>query len=155
MLVGQCGVFNLFLGAYKPVLDDKNRLAIPARLRKVGNSDLSIASLIILPGCDGCIMGFKYDDWENFVKDKILALSQSDPENRKKVRFILSGAVECELDRQGRVVIPGSLKDYASIDKEVVVIGVYDRIEIWASGVYEKYIEEGSGKELISGNFGF
>ena len=152
--VGKCGV-ELFLGTYKPLLDEKNRVSIPAKLRKVAESGSNIDNLIILPGFDGCIMCVQFQDWENFVKEKLLVLSQSEPENRKKVRFILSGAVECELDKQGRIVIPQYLKEYASIDKEVVIIGVYDRIEIWSAEEYEKYLGDESGRDLISGNFGF
>lgn len=152
--MGKCGVV-LFLGTYKPLMDEKNRVSIPAKLRKSAEAGSNIDNLIILPGFDGCIMGIKYQDWEGFVKEKLLVLSQSNPENRKKVRFILAGAVECELDKQGRIIIPQSLKEYASIDREVVIIGVYDRIEIWSAKEYDKYLGDEKGRDLISGDFGF
>ncbi|MFW6365846.1 MAG: division/cell wall cluster transcriptional repressor MraZ, partial [Spirochaetota bacterium] len=98
-----------------------------------------ISRLIIAPGFDRCIMAYRLTEWERFVAEKVIALPQDDPENRRRVRFIMAGASECELNKQGRILIPSQLKEFAKIEKETVIIGVYDRLEIWARERYDTY----------------
>ncbi len=128
----------MFIGEYRPVFDDRGRLAGPMKLRKAFSEEL-ISRLIVAPGFDRCVMAFRVDEWERFVKEKVIALPQDNPENRRRVRFIMGGASECELDKQGRILIPAQLRDFAQIDKETVIIGVYDRIEIWSAQRYDSY----------------
>jgi MraZ protein len=136
-LVSDWGL-SMFIGEYRPVVDDRGRLAVPMKLRKAFGDEL-ISKLIVAPGFDRCVMAFRMEEWESFVKSKVLALSQDNPENRKKVRFIMGGASECELDKQGRILIPPQLKDFAEIEKETVIIGVFDRVEVWCASRYEEY----------------
>ncbi len=136
-------------------MDEKNRLAIPAKFRKTDEPEIDLKSLIILPGFDGCIMGFAEAEWKKFVSERIETLSQADPDNRKKIRFLYSNAIDCELDKQGRIILPLELKEYAGIDREVVVIGVNDRIEIWAMEKYEKYVSSIDASSYLDGNSGF
>ncbi|MBN1499204.1 MAG: division/cell wall cluster transcriptional repressor MraZ [Spirochaetes bacterium] len=146
----------MFLGKFNPTIDEKNRLAIPAKFRKTGKTGNELNSLIILPGFDGCIMGFAEPEWKKFVSERIETLSQSDPENRRKTRFLYSNAVECELDKQGRIILPPELKVFAGIEKEAVVIGVYDRIEIWSPVRYNEYAgNDDSAAVYLEGNLGF
>lgn len=135
----------MFMGEYHPVIDEKGRVAVPAKLRKAfGDSD----KLVITHGFDRCIMAFREADWKNFVEQKLIPLSQGDAANRKRIRFLLGGAVDCELDKQSRLIIPQYLQEYAGISKEVTILGVYDRFEIWAEAEYKKY--KPKGKELDS-----
>lgn len=128
----------MFIGEYRPLFDDRGRLAVPMKLRKAFGEEL-INRLIVAPGFDRCVMAFRVEDWEHFVREKVIALPQDDPENRRRVRFIMGGAAECELDKQGRILIPSQLKDFAQIEKETVIIGVYDRIEVWSAERYDAY----------------
>lgn len=129
----------MFIGEYHPSIDDKGRVAVPVRLRRAFGEDRVINKLVLTYGFDRCLMGFREDDWKAFVKEKLVPLPQSDEMNRKRMRFILGGACECELDRQGRIMIPGYLKEYAGIKENVTVLGVYDRIEIWGTERFESY----------------
>lgn len=128
----------MFIGEYRPVIDDRGRLAVPMKLRKAFGDEL-ISRLIIAPGFDRCVMAFRLEEWEHFVQEKVVALPQDDPENRRRVRFIMGGAAECELDKQGRILVPAQLKEFAAIEKETVILGVYDRIEIWSAARYDSY----------------
>lgn len=128
----------MFIGEHRPLVDDRGRVAVPSRLRKAFGDEL-IDKLVLAPGFDRCVMAYRSCDWEKFVEEKLLVLPQNDPANRKKIRFLLGGATECELDGQGRILIPQKLKSYASIEKETVMIGVYDRIEIWDACRYDDY----------------
>ncbi len=145
----------MFLGEYQPSLDEKGRVAIPARLRRARGEDHEIRKLVVTHGFDRCLMAFPEKDWRDFVENKIVPLSQGDPKNRMRVRFILGGAAECELDRQGRIVLPAYLQEYAGIAGEVTVLGVYDRIEIWSTEVYRQYRPDGESLEEFARDLGF
>ncbi len=142
----------MFMGEYHPVADEKGRVAVPVRLRKAFGDDIS--TLVLTHGFDRCIMGFRESDWKEFVETRLVPLSQSDPDNRKKVRFLLGGASVCELDRQGRLLLPSYLKDYAGIEKALAVLGVYDRIEIWSEESYLSYKPAGSCLDEFAGDLG-
>lgn len=145
----------MFMGEYSPILDNKGRVAIPAKIRKAFGENSIINSLVIAPGFDRCIMAFRDTDWKNFVESKLVSLSQADPENRMRSRFLLGGAAVCDLDSQGRILIPANLKEYANIEKEIIIIGVYDRIEIWNSETYQKYKPDGESLEKFAAELGF
>jgi len=128
----------MFMGEYSPALDDKGRVAIPVKLRKAFGEDAIVEKLVVTHGFDKCLMAFREQDWKEFVEKKLMPLPQSDPKNRMSMRFIIGGASECELDKQGRMVIPSNLLKYAGIEKEVIILGLFNKIEIWAKEVYEE-----------------
>ncbi len=129
----------MFMGEYNPTLDEKGRIAIPVKLRKAFGEDSTISTFVLTYGFDSCIMGFREEDWAMFVKEKLVPLPQSNPTNRKWIRHLMGGAREQELDRQGRLLVPANLLEYAGITKDVTILGLNDRIEIWATEVYGKY----------------
>lgn len=109
---------------------------MPAKLRE----DMG-EKFIITKGLDGCLFGFSQNEWENFeTKLKILPLTNKNA--RDFVRFFLSGAMECEIDKQGRFLISSNLRNVATLEKEVVIIGVGTRIEIWNKDKWEEYNSE-------------
>lgn len=126
----------MFMGEYQHSLDAKGRLIIPAKFREeLGDS------FIITRGLDDCLFVYPKTEWGILVqKLKSLPLTRSDA--RRFVRFLLSGAVECELDKQGRITLPPSLREYAQLDKEVVAIGVSNRVELWSKARWDSYLEE-------------
>lgn len=123
----------MFLGEYQHTIDAKGRLIIPARLRE-GLGD----RFVVTKGLDGCLFAYPPQEWSN-LEQKMRSLPNTRADARAFVRFFFAGATECEIDKQGRVLIPGNLRDYASLDKEVVVIGVASRVEIWAQDRWEQY----------------
>ncbi len=128
----------MFTGEYRPSVDEKGRLSIPTKLRKGQESDTGDPALqwVFSYGYDHCIMGMPLETWNQFIQEKIAQLPKSVKENRQRIRFFLSGAYECELDKQGRFVLPQNLREYASLSKDIVIIGVGEYIEIWDAQKY-------------------
>ena len=144
----------MFMGEYRPTLDEKGRIAVPSKLRKAFGEGAVIDTLVVAPGFDRCIMSFREQDWRSFVETKLVPLSQADPDNRKRSRFLLGGASVCELDSQGRILIPSNLVEYAGLSKDAVILGVYDRIEIWDAAVYDRYRPGGDTLEQFARDLG-
>lgn len=129
----------MLIGQYHHSIDGKNRLFIPARLRQ------NVVRFIITSGLEGCLFVYTPENWKKITERlKTLPLTKADA--RKFLRTFLSGANECHLDEQGRILIPKSLCNYANIRKEVIVVGVLDRIEIWSKTDWESYQEEAQKK---------
>ena len=132
----------MLIGEYDHSLDVKGRLIMPAKLR----IDMG-EKFIVTKGLDGCLFAFSQNEWLNF-EAKLKSLPLSDKNARNFVRFFLSGATECELDKQGRFLIPNNLRIAANLDKEVVIIGVGTRLEIWDKKTWEKCDNNISADEI-------
>lgn len=113
----------MLIGEYEHTLDQKGRMSFPARFRE----DLGLR-FIITKGLDGCLFVYSGAEWES-LEEKIRALPMS--KARTLQRFLFAGAAEVELDKQGRVLLPQNLREYAGLQKEVMVIGASSRAEIW------------------------
>lgn len=123
----------MLIGEFEHSLDAKGRLIMPAKLRE------SLGEKFVLTkGLDGCLFAFSIDEWTNF-EDKLKALPLSNRNSREFTRFFLSGATECEIDKQGRFLIPGNLRDAANLAKDCSIIGVGTRIEIWDKEKWNQY----------------
>lgn len=123
----------MFIGEFHHNLDNKGRLAIPAKFRK----DLDDGA-VITKGIEKCLVIFTKKGWESFAeKIKNLPITKSDA--RAFNRSFFSGAAEVEVDIQGRILIPENLRNFSSLNKKSVVVGLYDRIEIWEEGVWNEY----------------
>lgn len=123
----------MFLGEYQHSLDNKGRVAIPAKFR-----DKLSTGAIITRGLDNCLFVFSPKEWEALAQ-KITALPLSQANSRAFSRLMLSGAMDVELDSQGRILVPDYLRKYAGLSKQAVIAGVYNRMEIWDSAAWEKY----------------
>ena len=126
----------MLIGEYEHTLDAKGRVSMPAKLRR----DMGEA-FIVTKGLDGCLFVFSLEEWMNF-ETKLKSLPLSDKNARNFVRFFLAGATECELDKQGRFLIPANLRKEAKLEKDAVIIGVGTRLEIWNKDVWMKKDEE-------------
>ena len=102
---------------------------------------------IVTKGLDGCLFAFSQNEWLNF-ETKLKTLPLSDKNARNFVRFFLSGATECEIDKQGRFLIPNNLRVAANLEKEAVIIGVGTRLEIWNKSTWEKCDKNISADEI-------
>lgn len=123
----------MLIGEYEHTLDAKGRLIMPAKIREdIGEK------FIVTKGLDGCLFGFSQNEWTNF-EEKLKTLPLTNKNARDFVRFFLSGAIECEIDKQGRFLIASNLREYANMEKEVVIIGVGTRIEIWNRDKWKQY----------------
>jgi MraZ protein len=116
----------MLLGEYDHALDDKNRLAIPAKFRAAFAD-----GIVVTRGLDGCLYAYTRPDWQKLVDGRLAELDMLSEAGRLIMRHFFSGATEAELDKQGRVGIPTALIESAKLGKEVTVAGVYDHLEIW------------------------
>ena len=129
----------MLIGEFEHSIDTKGRLVLPAKIK----DDLG-KEFIVTKGLDGCLFGYSLTEWSKF-EEKLKALPLTNKITRDFVRFFLSGAVEEETDKQGRFLLPANLREYASLTKDAVIIGVGTRIEIWDK---KKWIEYNSEENL-------
>ena len=123
----------MFIGEHQHSIDDKGRLQLPVKWR----SQLADGA-VITKGFDGSLKFYPVHAWKE-IAEKLAALPQSQPSSRAYVRQTLAGAVDVELDRLGRVVIPAYLRQFASLEKHSVLAGLFDHIEVWNANVWTKY----------------
>ncbi|MCQ1528138.1 division/cell wall cluster transcriptional repressor MraZ [Lutispora saccharofermentans] len=123
----------MFIGEYRHTLDNKNRLIMPAKFR-----DELGSTFVITKGLDNCLFIYSGDEWKN-IENKLKTLPMTNKDARAFVRFFFAGATECEIDKQGRVLIPSNLKEFAKIDKDAVIIGVSTRLELWSLEEWNKF----------------
>ena len=128
----------MFIGEYEHTVDVKGRIIMPSKLREnIGEK------FIITKGLDKCLFAYSKSEWANF-EEKLKTLPLTNKNARDFVRFFLSGAVECEIDKQGRFLIPANLREHATLDKEIVIIGVGTRLEIWNKELWTSYSNDES-----------
>lgn len=136
----------MLIGEYEHSLDTKGRLIMPAKLREnIGEK------FVLTKGLDGCLFAFSTQEWENF-EQKLKSLPLSNKNSREFTRFFLSGATECEIDKQGRFLIPNNLRKSANLIKDTIIIGVGTRIEIWNKEEWETYNTDNIKVEEIAEN---
>lgn len=123
----------MFMGEFQHTVDSKGRLIVPARFRE-GLGD----RFIVTKGLDSCLFVYPLQEW-SVVEQKLKSLPFTRADARAFVRFFFSGACECEVDKQGRILLPANLREYARLEKEVVVVGVSTRAEIWSKEMWENY----------------
>lgn len=125
----------MLIGEYSYNIDIKKRLAIPSKLRgEMGNN------VVVTKGLDECLFVYPMGEWEALAK-KLGDLPVGTANTRGFLRVLLSGAAEMELDALGRILIPDYLKSYAKLEKKIVIVGVYNRLEIWNEEIWNKYKE--------------
>ncbi|MBR5356521.1 MAG: division/cell wall cluster transcriptional repressor MraZ [Lachnospiraceae bacterium] len=121
----------MFMGEYNHSVDEKGRLIIPSKFREeLGNE------FVITKGLDDCLFIYNNTEWKA-LEDKLRALPLTNKNARTFARFMLGGAATVELDKQGRILIPQVLRAFASLDKEIVLVGIANRIEIWNKANWE------------------
>lgn len=122
----------MFMGEYSHSIDEKGRLIIPSKFRfELGET------FVLTRGLDGCLCVYPQAEW-NILESKLRALPLTNKNARTITRFLVSGAASCELDKQGRILVPAALREYAGLEKEVVVTGNLERIEIWDKAKWDE-----------------
>lgn len=116
----------MFMSEYNHTIDAKGRLIVPSRFREQLGDEF-----VVTKGMDGCLFVYANDDWNAF-EQKLTSLPLINKEARKFARFFLAGAAQVEVDKQGRILLPANLREFASLEKDVVLVGVGSRIEIWS-----------------------
>lgn len=126
----------MFIGEYAHTIDDKGRMAIPAKFRP----ELSNGA-VVTRGIDHSLFLYTMDEWK-LLAEKLARLPISQKNSRAFARLMLAGAMDVKIDSQGRIVIPDYLREYASCKKEVVIVGLYNRLEIWDKEIWTAYKKE-------------
>ena len=121
----------MFMSEYNHTIDAKGRLIIPAKFRESLGEEF-----VVSKGMDGCLFVYANDDWDAFEK-KLTSLPITNKEARTFARFFLAGAASVEVDKQGRILLPATLRSFAGLEKDVVLVGVGSRIEIWNKEKWE------------------
>lgn len=116
----------MFMGEYNHTVDTKGRLIIPSKFRELLGEEF-----IVTKGLDGCLFVFPQNEWQAF-EEKLRTLPLTQKGARTFTRFFVAGATPCELDKQGRILLPATLREFAGLDKDVVLAGMLNRIEIWS-----------------------
>jgi MraZ protein len=121
----------MFMGQYNHTVDAKGRLSIPSKFREQLGDEF-----VVTKGMDGCLFVYANEDWKAF-EEKLATLPMTNKEARMFTRFFLAGAATLEVDKQGRILLPANLREFAALDKDVVLVGVGTRIEIWSKENWE------------------
>lgn len=121
----------MLMGEYRNSIDAKSRLIVPSKFR----DELGV-KCVLTKGLDSCLYIYPMVEWTKF-QEKLATLPVSDTKARAFVRYFYASAVECEIDKQGRMTIPQSLREYAKVEKELVTLGVLNKVEIWSKEAWE------------------
>lgn len=123
----------MFIGEYKHTIDDKGRLAIPVKFR----GDLAKGA-VVTRGLDASLFLYPKEEWDKLAQ-KLASLPLGQSNSRAFARLMLAGAMDVSLDKQGRLVLPEYLREYASLSKQIVVAGLYNRLELWDEEKWQTY----------------
>ena len=116
----------MFMGEYNHTIDAKGRMIVPSKFREqLGNE------FVVTKGLDGCLFVYPNEEWHN-IEEKFRTVPLTTKDARKFSRFFFAGAATCELDKQGRILLPAALREFAGLEKDVVLVGVGSRVEIWS-----------------------
>lgn len=122
----------MFMGEYNHSIDPKGRLIVPAKFRESLGDEF-----VVTQGLDGCLFVYPDEEWKAF-EEKLKTLPMANKNARKFVRFFLAGAAQVEIDKQGRILLPASLRKFAGLEKEISLVGVGSRVEIWDKSRWEE-----------------
>lgn len=129
----------MFIGEYNHTIDAKGRLIVPAKFReKLGEE------FVVTKGLDGCLFVYPNEEWRA-IEEKFRTTPLTTKDARKFSRFFFAGAASCEVDKQGRILLPSVLREFAGLEKDVVLAGVLNRVEIWSK---ERWSAEGDYDDM-------
>ena len=129
----------MFMGEYNHSIDQKGRMIVPSKFREqLGNE------FVVTKGLDGCLFVYSNEEWQR-IEEKFREIPLTTKDARKFSRFFFAGAATCEVDKQGRILLPSNLREYAAIEKEVVSVGVLSRVEIWSK---DRWSENGDYDDM-------
>lgn len=129
----------MFRGRFEHSLDSKGRVSVPSKFREVLSTNFD--ERLIITNFDDCLWAYPFGEWQK-IEERVASLPQFKPEVKALQRVFISAATECALDKQGRIGLPQTLRDYAGIDKDLVFVGMTKRIELWSVDRWNKVFKE-------------
>jgi MraZ protein len=123
----------MFIGEFSATIDDKGRISIPVKFRTQLKS-----KVVVTRGLDNSLFLYTLDEWKKLA-EKLASLPISTANSRAFSRLMLAGAMDCDIDKQGRIILPGYLKEFAKINKRLIFAGLYSRVEVWSEELWTKY----------------
>ncbi len=135
----------MFTGRYEHTIDSKGRVSLPSKFREIVSSSYKEDRLIITSFVDPCLIAYPLAEWR-IIEEKVRALPRFDPKVMQFKRVFVSGATECAIDKNGRVLIPPVLRQFAGLEREVIWAGVTDTIEIWSKSNWEQMFDASRGQ---------
>ena len=134
----------MFMGEYNHTIDAKGRMIVPSKFREqLGNE------FVVTKGLDGCLFVYPNEEWHN-IEEKFRNVPLTTKDARKFSRFFFAGAATCELDKQGRILLPAHLREFAGLEKDVVLVGVGSRVEIWSKDKWEAMNSDADMDEITA-----
>lgn len=125
----------MFRGRYEHTIDPKGRVSLPVKFRDILKERYD--DRLVITNFDSCLVAYPYDEW-TLLEEKVSSLSMLKKEVTSFQRFFISGATECSIDKQGRILIPPILREYAKLEKDIVFTGMIKKIEIWSKNIWEQ-----------------
>ncbi|NMB76327.1 MAG: division/cell wall cluster transcriptional repressor MraZ [Myxococcales bacterium] len=135
----------MFRGRFEHTTDSKGRVSIPSRFREILSSKYQDDRLIVTSFVDPCLIAYPVAEWQAF-EEKVRKLPQFDPRVIQVKRVLISGAMECPIDKNGRILIPPTLREFAALEREVIWAGMVDTIEIWSKQNWERMFVDTRGR---------
>lgn len=137
----------MFKGRYEHLIDGKGRLSIPSRFRDTLAERYD--ARLVVTNYDNCLIAYPFAEWQK-LEDKIAALPEFKKDTRAFLRFFYSSATDCAIDRLGRILLPQTLRDYAKLEKEVVLIGAFRHMEIWSKERWGEAEKAASQEDIVN-----
>jgi len=137
----------MFRGRYEHTLDAKGRLSIPSKFREVLGERYD--SRLVVTTYDGCLISYPFAEWQR-LEERVAGLPEFKKDTRAFLRFFYSSAADCTIDKLGRILIPQTLRDYAKLDRDVILVGAFKHVEIWSKSVWETAEAAASQEDIVA-----
>ncbi|MBI5237182.1 MAG: division/cell wall cluster transcriptional repressor MraZ [Deltaproteobacteria bacterium] len=137
----------MFRGRFEHLIDSKGRLSIPSRFRETLNERYD--SRLVITTYDSCLIAYPFAEWQK-LEEKVSSLPEFKKDTKAFLRFFYSSATDCAIDKLGRILIPQALRDYAKLDKDVILVGTFRHIEIWGKALWENAESLASQEDIVN-----
>jgi len=136
----------MFRGRFEHLIDSKGRLSIPSKFRETLNERYD--SRLVITTYDNCLIAYPFTEWQ-ILEDKVASMPEFKKDTKAFLRFFYSSAADCSIDKLGRILVPQALRDYAKLEKDVVLIGALKHVEIWSKALWEQAEAQASQEEIV------
>jgi MraZ protein len=137
----------MFRGRFEHLIDSKGRLSIPSKFRETLNERYD--SRLVITTYDNCLIAYPFAEWQ-VLEEKVASMPEFKKDTKAFLRFFYSSAADCAIDKLGRILVPQALRDYARLEKDVILIGALKHVEIWSKTLWEQAEAQASQEEIVN-----